>query len=159
MSWEAIIDQMKEWVLAQGYATEAWVTAKGYATEAWVTAKGYLTTSYVDRGDPAAEDYTAATLTKDGAWHELDLSAIVPAGAKAITFGLVVLTSTIDSAARFKRFGNLNDKAITGINTQVSNIAFVGDLTVAVNAARKISYFFSNVVWIITNITVKGWWL
>ncbi len=36
MPLEWLIDLIKEWVIAQGYATEAWVLAKVYATEAWV---------------------------------------------------------------------------------------------------------------------------
>jgi len=40
---------------------------------------------FVDRGDPAADDYTQATLTSDGTYYDLDLSAIVPAGASRFT--------------------------------------------------------------------------
>jgi len=37
-----------------------------------------------DRGEPATPDFTESTLTGDGMPHDLDLSGIVPAGAKVI---------------------------------------------------------------------------
>lgn len=47
MTFQIFINMVKEWVLAQAYATEAWVLAKVYATEAWVLAQGYTTLANV----------------------------------------------------------------------------------------------------------------
>lgn len=136
MSWQAIIDQMKDWVQAQGY----------------------LTTSYVDRGDPAAADYTNATLTVDGNWHELDLSAIVPAGAKAIGISAFLETDVIERFARFRRHGNFNSVNTAAFATQVANLNMAGDLVVNIDSDRKIDYLIDASGFVSFAMAVKGWW-
>lgn len=42
--------------------------------------------TWVDRGDPAAPDWTQATLTLDQNWYNLDLSTIIDVGTKLVTF-------------------------------------------------------------------------
>jgi len=88
-----------EWVI---YIIKEWVLAQLYATEAWVTAKGYLTTGFVRRVSQADYDWTDITLVEDGNWRELDCSAIVPAGAKAILFQVQIRNSAIDKRLRLR---------------------------------------------------------
>ena len=44
----------------------------------WIIAQGYLTKGYVKRDDPVNADFAMGDFTKDGTWHDLDLSSIVP---------------------------------------------------------------------------------
>lgn len=245
MQW--LIDIVKEWIVAQGYATEAWVLAKVYATEAWVidwftpvnvsggidpdatctyfkagtytgqnyyrradgawfiwwngiywtisaelgvetaafwrgvpfalvtgnytpfgTASGtatvatgykYLCTSFVDRGDPAALDFTKGDLLQDNAWHDLDLSAIVPAGAKAVLIALSIASAYVNKDVKFRKNGVAPTPAISNSRTQVANIYYYTDNVVAVDADRKIEYLTTVPPWIAINIVIKGWWL
>lgn len=138
---------------------KAWVIAQGYATVAWVQAQGYLTHSFVDRGDPAAVDFDNVSLTADGTWRDLDLSAIVPAGAKAVLLAIDINDTLIARVARFRRAGNVNTKNVSEINMQVSGIEITADLVCPVSAARHIEYNLTFAAWIKTDLTVKGWWL
>ncbi|GAI58291.1 unnamed protein product [marine sediment metagenome] len=117
------------------------------------------TTGYVDRGDPGAHDYTELTLNLDGQWNALDLSAIVPAGAKAVLIVLELVGSTIFADFRMRKHGNANDYAISSGNVQVVAIANYNDCVVAVDADRKIDYIGGEVAISTVTMVIKGWWL
>jgi len=135
--WEAIIDQMKEWVLG----------------------KNYLTTSYVDRGDPAAHDFALGDFTTDNNWHELDLSTIVPAGAKAIVASTYLKNNAVNKTFAARRHGNVNVQGQAASNTQVANLYIFDCLVVAVDDNRKIDYRITAVGWTAIDMTIRGWWL
>lgn len=146
MQW--LIDIIKEWVQAQGYALES-----------WVEAKGYLTTGFVDRGDPVDEDFDITDFTCDNTWRELDLSAIVPAGAKAVSLYFTTRCSVIQKYWSFRNADNVNLNNISRIRPQIANFFDAGDFTVPVSTNRKIHYNCSDgCVWTVF-LTVKGWWL
>lgn len=236
MPLEWLIDIIKEWVIAQAYATEAWVTewftpysvtgqlgpnatclyfkagtywdrpyyrrqdgawfiwwyglydswvisviVGGYGTAFWgrestevageylphldatgnaTVTLGYqsLCTSFVNRGDPANPDYTQATLTADGSWHELDLSSIVPDRAKAVVMVLRVRDDEVRNYLRFRRLGNINEDNVSELWTQVSNIFISKDLTIPLDENRKIEYNLQFTSFDLIWLTVKGWW-
>jgi len=58
---------------------------------------------FEDRGDPAVYDYDKNDLTKDGAWHDLDLSGIVPENAKAVFIIGHVQGNGIDWTIMFRK--------------------------------------------------------
>lgn len=146
MQW--LIDIIKEWVLAQGYATQA-----------WVQAQGYLTTSFVDRGDPAIEDFNSGDITDDDAWHDMDLSGIVPAGAKAVAISVSMLAVQTGLAFYLRRKGNANAFNVAVGYTQVAYLAKGLDLVVPLDGDRFIQYNAANGNWLVLDVTVKGWWL
>lgn len=125
----------------------------------WIVAAGYLLHSFVDRGDPAAVDYITGDFTKDNTWYELDLSGVVPAGAKAVAITIVVFTTAVGSELSFRRAGNLRTINKATIMTQVANIFLANDLVIAVDSDRKIEYRASVATWVVINVSVKGWWL
>lgn len=103
---------------------------------------------YVDRGDPAEVDFTQADLTLDDAWHELDLSAIVPAaGANHLVHLKALATITI----AFREVGNINT-----INVTPEATGMHADSWVMLDANRKIEYMTS--AGMIGTLTVRGWW-
>lgn len=167
MEW--LIDIIKEWVIAKAYATEAWVLAKVYATESWVLQEiynarmwvlglGYLTASFVDRGDPAAWDWTEATLVQNNSWHDLDLSGIVPAGVKCVLFRSVIKAAEINKYLRLKTKGNVNDYNAATSSTIVANANNFQDLKVAPNSDGVIQYLGSFATWQYFRFTIAGWW-
>ena len=48
----------------------------------------------VNRGDPDAYDFTLGDFIRDSAWHDLDLSAIIPVGTRAIIFNTQLQSTT-----------------------------------------------------------------
>lgn len=114
---------------------------------------------YVDRGDYQTYDFKTTDFTQDTAWHELDLSAIVPAGASAVKFHLKTRNTTVATFMRFRKHGHTGDEYRCTNRTQVSNIAFGFYLVVGVDSDRKIDYYVKTPNFTAIHITVQGWWL
>lgn len=112
---------------------------------------------YVNRGDPAANDYTTGNFTKDAAWHLLDLSGVVPSGAQAVVLGLYASSPTAGAAFWLRRYGNVNTANVSGVVTQVASISTLVCCVVAVDAARRIEYNAAVVTWTILSMTICGW--
>jgi len=113
---------------------------------------------YVDRGDPASADFDQTDLTQDGAWHDLDLSSIVPVGVKVVSVNFQLSDTAAGSYMIFRKNGNSNSVTRTVIGTQVANVVTYSDGIVACDSGRVIEYLVSQAISSIT-ITVKGWWI
>jgi len=124
----------------------------------WVQAQGYLQTSFVDRGDPAAADMRVGDFAKDGSWHTLDLSGIVPAGAKAIVFYLGIRCNYVDKKAYFRMFGNTYTYNYSAVRQTVGGVIMQQDLICPVDENRRIEYKIESSIWTTLTFTVKGWW-
>ncbi len=124
-----------------------------------VAALGYLTTSFVDRGDVGAWDFTHADLTKDNYWHDLDLSAIVPAGTTAVQLRVQIKDDSIARAIIFRKKGHTGFWNIARLRIQVANVEIEGDIMVPLDNDRKINYLATGAVWTLIGISVRGWWL
>ena len=110
-----------------------------------------------DRGDPAAADFTQATLTVDGAWHDLDLSGIVPVGAKTVLLRLSIDDNAINHVIGVAEQSVSNFVNIYTLRTTVANVFNQGDCIVALNGNRKVQYVITAATNTIV-ITVAGWW-
>lgn len=115
--------------------------------------------TFIDRGDPAVVDFDKDDLTQNNAWHDLDLSGIIPSNATA-----VLLTIEIDSVFTQKKLwirknGNANTINKSQILTAVANGNRGADFTVPVGTDGIIEYLTSVPPWTRLDITVKGWWL
>ena len=125
----------------------------------WITAQGYLTTSFVDRGDPADYDFIESDLTLDGNWHDMDLSGIVPDGAKAVSIRIDTITGTATAYSAFRKKGNTNESNSANALHPIANNANSTDLLCPISDARFIQYKFQSVPWFYIVISIKGWWL
>lgn len=125
---------------------------------------GYLggssgTDHYVDRGDPNDHDFTLVNFTTDWTWRDLDLSAIVPAGATAVDLRIVVIDDAIGSRFQLRKNGNVNVHNVLSTRTLVIDLAIDIVAIVSCDVGRKIEYRASNLTFSAINITVKGWWI
>lgn len=145
MQW--FINIIKEWVLAQDYPSTALMMAR----IEWAP-------KFFDRGDPAAYDFTTVDFTADSAWHELDLSGIVPAGPKGVCINIHAVNIAISKRAWFRRHGNVNNKNCSCIAAQVANNIIAFDIVVPVSTDRKIDYLLQEGLWTTFDFIVKGWW-
>ena len=121
---------------------------------------GGVNMKYVDRGDPAAYDFDQTVLVTDGAWHDLNLSSIVPAEGAS---HLVHLCFNIvdDSAGKYIQFrekGNSNAYNVLDLINQVANFPIIYDGFVLMDSSRVIEYRCSNTVFTTLGIVVRGWW-
>ncbi len=118
-----------------------------------------LDNRYIDRGDPASSDFEHTDLTRDAAWHAMDLSSIVSSNAIAISLSLKVSNSAANTYMGFRKNGNTN--ALTSILTRVQVAGIANDATVVVacDSNQVIEYIASATGWATIRVTVLGWWL
>jgi hypothetical protein len=115
--------------------------------------------SFIDRGDPAASDFVVGALTTDGAWHDLDISAIVPSNAKAVLIRMSALTTTAQRVITLKKKGNTNSFNGSRMYTQVVSALITGDFVCPIGTDGLLEYLATNAIWSTLSIVVKGWWL
>lgn len=116
---------------------------KNYSPSLGIQVTELMMGIYHDRGDPAAPDFVGANLVVDMAWHELDLSSIVPeAGANHLVH-LMGFSRWVDGAGaemRFRKVGNIHEVNMAWtIEGPVAKSAST-DMWVMLNADRKIEY-------------------
>lgn len=114
---------------------------------------------FYDRGDPAVYDYVKGDLTIDGAWHDMDLSAIAPAGAKAVLICGEVEGAGTDWEIRFRKNGNTNEINSCDMETIRANVERHRSMIVACDTNRVIEYKVDNQAWTTINLVIRGWWI
>ena len=113
---------------------------------------------YVDRDDPAANDFDQTDLVHDGAWHDLSLAAIVPAGAVAVILIGGIADATINTSLQFRKNGLSNAYARYSIRAQVAGQYIDGQAFVGCDTDRKIEYKCSSTINTV-DILVLGWFI
>jgi len=114
--------------------------------------------AYDDRGDLAVYDYAKEDLTIDGAWHDMDLSGIVPEQAKSVFIVGHLMGAGVDWHIRFRKNGNVNDIVHGGMETLRANVERHRSSIVALDENRVIEYNVDNQAWNTLDLAVKGWW-
>ena len=114
---------------------------------------------YVDRGDPVDYDFQVGDLTTDGAWHDLDLSSIVPEGATLVHLRILVMDGLTVQLLYIAEKGNSNAANSLFVQTQVANIVSFNEGIVKLDSSRVVQYKASNTTWTTMNIVVRGWYI
>ncbi len=113
--------------------------------------------AYIDRGDPAGYDYTLANFTRDGAWHDLDLSAIVPAGAIAVKLIFRIVATNNNNVISLREKGNSNVYNKDSCYTIVANETWFFSPFVFCNSNRVIQYLTTATNWTSIDVVICGW--
>jgi len=114
---------------------------------------------YIDRGDPSVDDIAVASLTTDAAWHDLDLSAWVPAGAIAALIRVYAQATTANAIFFLRKNGNTGFANSGVIVTQVANQRNIMSLVVSLDNNQVCEYYAANVSWTTLSLTVRGWFV
>lgn len=125
----------------------------------WVQTQGYLTNSYQDRGDPNAWDFVKGNFTIDSAWHELNLSSIIPSGPSATLIRFFVLPPVINMTIELRERGDTNGIAVSVLRTTAGMVWHDTQLIVGLDSTRIIEYKITAGVWAFIFAVVNGWWL
>lgn len=143
--------------LAVGSAGQGLVVDSGETTGLkWADLDGM---DFVNRGDPSAFDWTHATLTTDGDWHDLDCSSIVPAGAEAILLRVYILDDANESFLQFRPNGNTNAINAPAVRSGAANIAVEQTITVSCDSNRVIEYRGSNTTFTEIYVAIPAWYV
>lgn len=112
---------------------------------------------YVCRG-AVGSDFTQATLTHDSAYHELDLSAIVPKGAVAVNLYIFAKDGLTNKNVYVGYNGANNVTSGVRAITNVANTYITANGIVGLDSDRKVEYYIDTGV-DSSNITVLGWFI
>lgn len=111
----------------------------------------------VDRGDPVTYDFTQVDLALDGAWHDLDLSGIIPTNVNVVYLQINFLATAINKFLTFRTKSNVNIANISEIRSSAVGLFQPADIIQFPDANRVIEYIGSNAGILFVRITVKGW--
>jgi hypothetical protein len=114
---------------------------------------------FADIGDVGSYAFQVGDLTTDGAYHDLDFSALpwVPYGATRVFLTVTVQDDAAGSTITFRKNGNSNEVNNAPCTTQVANVPISYDIEVSLDANRKAEYKATNTTWTTINIAVRGW--
>lgn len=110
------------------------------------------------RGDPAANDFTVGDFTTDGGTYDLDLSGVVPAGAKTALLKITLEDDAVASYIQITKNGFSNWPSANLLRTIVANVPHDDMFVVPLDGDRKAQYRATNTVFTTITITVVGWW-
>lgn len=110
-----------------------------------------------DRGDPPAPDFSGADLISDNAWHEKDLSSIVPAGVSGCFLTVGIRSGFVNERIQIRQAGNNFGYNVLIQRTQVADQVINADGPVFLGPDLKIEYLLTVGPFAIKQITVKGW--
>jgi len=108
----------------------------------------------------ATPDFTLANFTTDGTWKidGLDLSAIVPANAKAVVLKIEVDDDAAGSVFSVRKnathLENTIDATVHRKDTPNKKVELV-----AIDSDRKLDYMGSNTTFTNINVSVLGWFI
>ena len=113
---------------------------------------------FYGRGDIAAVDFSLSSLTTDGAYHNLDLSLIIPNGTVAVLLRVALVDDAAGSYILFRKKGDANVHRVMVVRSQVANIWTDADGIMPIGESKKLQYQTSNLTFSDMLIVVKGWW-
>lgn len=111
----------------------------------------------VNRGDPSSPDFETGDLIKDGAWHILNLTGIVPIDTAFVYLRCKIRHSSVNQRVRFRSAGNLNAVNVSEFWAREPTTMFAFDAVVPTRGKTVIEYNAGNVLWDPLDIVVKGW--
>jgi len=111
---------------------------------------------YVDRGSRGQWDFRIATFTEVDTWADLDLSRIVPAGAIAIRFRIVINSSTQAVIVQFKKKTYSGSKNVAAAVILFTGQDHLAELICACDTDRIIHYRQDEAMEVL-DFLVLGW--
>lgn len=112
---------------------------------------------FVDRGTPGDFDYDLADMIFNTAWHDLDLSHIVPVGAKAIALTVYFQCDDANVVFLLRNKDNTGPYNVSRCYGQVGGLYMAADMIIGCNSNRMIQYRGYAAAWTYFKLTVRGW--
>lgn len=108
-------------------------------------------------GELADYHFKLADFTRDGNWHELDLSSIVPTGTKVVLLYISVGDNVAGSYLYLRKKGQTNIYNLSQYVTQVADKAYGHFDLLFCSSDYKLEYLAGNGDFTAINMVVKGW--
>lgn len=106
-----------------------------------IKAGSYIAIFGITLEENHAAHYTYDSFTKDGTWHDLDLSAHLPAGTTMFWARAIVKAGTTSANLYLRKNGNTAMSDVHAISTQAANVNHQADVgPVGIDANRVVEY-------------------
>lgn len=111
---------------------------------------------FTPRAIVSAYDFGSGDFTKDGAWHDLDISAIVPVDAVLAQLKVRVKGTTTGLTAYFGAVDSMYNGFL--IATMIANVTSTGNVWVPIASGQILRYLAtSSANWTELNVVIRGW--
>jgi len=112
---------------------------------------------YFHRGDPTDPDFEVGDFTKDGAWHSLDLSGIIPKTAKLVSLKIMAICGAAGGYMGVRKNGATDTLNIdTEKSLPIAGVAEFG-LCVTPDSDGVIEYKIPELPFPTLEMIVGGW--
>ncbi|KKL94701.1 hypothetical protein LCGC14_1862020 [marine sediment metagenome] len=111
----------------------------------------------VNRGNVTDPDWQSVDLTKDDAYHDLDLSGIVPVGTTFVQIIIQFLGFDTTLYLSLKEKDYISAELGHHLSQRVAGTPYMAEVWLGVNADRVIEYKSKNALWLDLQITVAAW--
>lgn len=111
----------------------------------------------VDRGDAMGADFSMFQLTIDNAFHDLDLSAILPQNATWVHMRVMAVALAPMLLANFRNNGNVYPFTVSTVCTVDNGLESHTPMWVACDANQVIEYQVQTGDWMFIDIFILGW--
>lgn len=112
--------------------------------------------TFKSRGDIASGDWAIGDLTRDGAWHDLDCSAKIRAGAKLVRLRISIVHDSAGAVASFRKKGYTNNINIVEVATGEAGITCRCVRDIEVDSDGVAQYKFTANNWSSIALTILG---
>lgn len=126
----------------------------------YATGKKAITspsTRTVTRGNTASADYSSGTLTKDGAWHDLDLSSVVPTEARWVQLQVNISAAAIGRYLLLREKDFAEQYVIHKLYTHAAAFPTDARFWIGINSSGILEYAAAAAAFTDLNITVVAW--
>lgn len=127
-----------------------------------ISASSYLLSEecmFVKRTPQVANDLIETDLTLDGAYHDWDMSSIIPINTQAVLIQLNLQALVSNGFFLFREKGIGAVVNVSQAQTAVAGV-LVREMLVAVpSQGRILEYLGKNTTWTSITIFVMGWWI
>lgn len=123
----------------------------------WADARFVQKPAYVDRGHHPAHDFTFGDFTVDNAWHNLDLSGLVPENAKGVNLHCVGSSTNAGEIIYVKPPSHTATFASCSLRSQVAGVHNCFRRFFALDSNRILEYRITGDGWTNIQMSVKAW--
>ncbi len=122
-------------------------------------AAGSSAPTWVDRGDVANADFVFGDLTKDDAWHDMDLSGIIGTGNKLVLIAGYVQANDAGRRLLIQTKSTDSSFNLAGCYTQEASIYRYVSYWVNPDTDSIVRYMATSGGWVVMSLTVRGWFI
>lgn len=113
---------------------------------------------WYNRGDSNTEDFLVTDLTKDGDWHDMDLSGVIPKGTSLVLMRLRLNHTGANQEIRFRTKGHTQVENFIGQHTNDAMRMLGTSIMVQPDSDGIIQYTTGAAgTWLVITIQIKGW--